>query len=86
MRPSPPLLIPGHTLLRAELLRIVRAGINSSLESPPSRLLFMAWGLGPFCTKLPQEDCQVGAPRGECVHISVDMYRLRRAVRQDWAK
>ena len=59
MRPSP-LLIPGHTLLRAELLRIVRAGINSSLESAPSRLLFMAWGLGPFCAKLPQEDCQAG--------------------------
>ena len=59
MRPSP-LLIPGHTLLRAELLRIVRAGINSSLESAPSRLLFMAWGLGPFSAKLPQEDCQVG--------------------------
>ncbi|GAX82288.1 hypothetical protein CEUSTIGMA_g9717.t1 [Chlamydomonas eustigma] len=48
----------GHNLHREELLRMVRACINYSLEEHESRLYFLAWGLVHFTEKLPQEDCQ----------------------------
>ena len=67
----------GHNLLRTELLRIVRAGINYSLVRPPSQLHFMAWGLGPFTAKVsvpqyrPQSICCMGTRVCVCVCVCV---------------
>ncbi len=60
----------GLNLHRDELMRIVRAGINFSFERTPTQLSFLAWGLGHFTHKLPQEDCQVGR---ECLRVCINI-------------
>lgn len=50
------LLLTGFNISVPAIVEIVRGGIDFALESAPSHLRFLAWGLGHFTTKLPPEE------------------------------
>ena len=51
-------MYPGFNLSGAAINEIVKGGIAYALESAPSRLEFLPWGLGHFTGKLSPPDAE----------------------------